>query len=88
MLKNKKQVRADSGEITERTIALPRRPQPAPPVEYVLFEPSPALPKGRSNEAEETEGNKEGGKVDAEALDEEDSQTRVRIWCLRLLIRC
>ena len=73
MLKNKKRVRADSGEIIEHVAPLPPRAQPARPVEYVLFQPKPPLPKSQTQETEEA------GTVDSENMPEEDDKTRVCI---------
>jgi len=81
MLKNKKRVRADSGEIIEQVVPLPPRAQPARPVEYVLFQPTPALPESQ------TQGTKEPGMADSEAIPEEDEKTRVCVQRLYLLMR-
>lgn len=72
MLNNKKRVRADSGEISEGVVRLPPRPQPARPVEYVLFRPTPALPKSQAQGTEEAETVESETKPEAQ-----DPKTRV-----------
>ena len=53
MLRNsKKQARTDDGEIIEHVAPLPWT-QPAPPAEYMIFQPTPAHPKNQTEEMEE-----------------------------------
>ena len=79
MLRNKKRVRADSGEIIEHSVPLPQRPQPARPVEYIHFQPAPALPKSQIQEtlgADNSDATKPG----------EDGKTRVGLMSIFIFV--
>lgn len=75
MLRNKKRVRADSGEVLEYSIPLPRA-QPRPTVEYTVFQPAPALPK---------DAPPQSGAVgsDSKAASEDPEKTRVQFLLSR-----